>query len=74
LALHLVEATQRRIFEPFSTKPVGEGTGLGLAVVHGIVVDHGGRIAVTSEPGQGTCIEVFFPALAGEVTLSAGRL
>lgn len=56
-----------RIFDPFfTTKPAGKGTGMGLAVVHGIVQSHGGAMTVESQTGRGSTFTVWLPVLEGD--------
>jgi PAS domain S-box-containing protein len=62
----MTSEVQARIFDPFfTTKPIGFGTGLGLSICHGIVASAGGRVEVSSRPGQGSLFRVRLPAAPG---------
>ena len=66
---------RERIFEPyFTTRQQGQGTGLGLSVVHGVVTNLGGVIQVDSAPGRGSNFRIYLPALDTGGGRSAGRL
>jgi len=73
----MAPAVIERIFEPFfSTKETGKGTGMGLAMVHGIIHEHGGHVVVESAPGSGSRFRVLWPALppgADETPTSSGH-
>ena len=62
------EKTQKRVFDPFfTTRGVGEGSGLGLASALGLVKNHGGTITVESEPQKGAAFQIYFPAANGKI-------
>ncbi|MBU1239927.1 PAS domain S-box protein [Myxococcota bacterium] len=59
-----------KVFDPyFTTKKIGEGTGMGLSVIHGIMKDHNGAVWIESTPGEGTAVHMVFPVAAQSISL-----
>ena len=64
-----------RIFDPyFTTKKVGKGSGMGLAVIHGIIKGHNGTILLESEQGKGTTFSIFFPVIEAQAITDSATL
>ena len=72
--LGMTKEVMARLFEPFfTTRPAGQGTGLGLATVHRIVKECGGTMAVTSEPDRGTTFQIELPVVDKAAPLESVR-
>ncbi len=68
--LGIAPEAMSRVFQPFyTTKDRDKSTGLGLSIVHGVVKDHGGRVDVESEPGEGSTFKVYLPASQADVSI-----
>lgn len=69
----MIPEVKARLFEPFfSTREFGQGTGLGLSSIYGIVIQSGGSVSVQSQPGTGTTFQIFLPCVQSDEEVQAG--